>query len=160
MSSELTLSSQNSVASTDQKEDTKQFVTMQIDGQLFGIPVFNVQDVLRPQNITKTPLAPHEILGSINLRGRIVTVVSMRRRLGLESPSNPENYMQVVVEYNNELYSLIIDSVGEVLNLKMSDFESNPANLDSRWQNYSMGVYRLKDRLMVVLDIESILKFV
>ena len=159
MSNELTLSNREVTSSATKKEDTNQFVTMQIDGQLFGIPVFNVQDVLRPQNITKTPLAPNEILGSINLRGRIVTVISMRRRLGLPDPKDDKGYMQIVVEYQDELYSLIVDGVGEVLNLKMSDFESNPANLDNKWQNYSMGVYRLKDRLMVVIDIESILKF-
>ncbi len=140
--------------------DTKQFVTMEVDGQLFGIPVLAVQDVLRPQKITPIPLSPKEILGSINLRGRIVTVINMRARLGLAEHGNIEECMQVVVDHKDEQYSLVVDSVGEVLTLPLSDFEHSPPNLSSNWMEVSLGVYRLENRLMVVLDIENLLGFV
>lgn len=157
MSSELTLS-QTSVALSPQIA-TKQFVSMEVGGQMFGIPVMAVQDVLRPPVITKAPLSPRQILGSINLRGRIVTVISTRRRLGLPDTPSGIKTMHVVVSYQNELYSFVVDKVGDVLSLPLSDFEQNPPNLAHHWQDVALGVYRLESRLMVVLNIENMLKF-
>lgn len=139
--------------------DIKQFVTMEVDGQLFGIPVLTVQDILRAQPITKTPLAPAEILGSINLRGRIVTVIDMRTRLGLHQGKKKSECMHVVVDHKGEQYSLVVDAVGEVLSLSLVDFEQNPPNLSEHWQSVSLGVYRLEGRLLIVLDIENLLTF-
>lgn len=141
------------------KEAHKEFVTMRVDGQLFGIPVLLVQDVLRPQKITPIPLAPKEVEGSLNLRGKIVTAIDVRRRLGLPTRPDKDKYMLVAVEHKNEIYSLIVDSVGEVLSLSMKEFEHNPTNLSSNWQQVSMGVYRLKDELLIVLDAENLLSF-
>jgi purine-binding chemotaxis protein CheW len=138
--------------------DEKQFLSMSINGQLFGFPVQKVQDVLRPQKITKIPLALSEIMGSINLRGRIVTVINVRTRLNLADFQDLSTTMQVVVEHENELYSLVVDSVGEVLNLPLSGFEKTPANLDSAWKDVAQGVYRLEDKILVVLDIANLLR--
>ncbi len=91
------------------------FVTMRIDQQLFGIPVKNVRDVLREQKITSIPLSAPEVAGSLNLRGRIVTVINLRCRLRLGEKQNSDKNMFVVVEYKNELFSLVVDSVGEVM---------------------------------------------
>ncbi len=142
-----------------ESSSTKQFVTMEVDGQLFGIPVLTVQDILRPLPVTSIPLAQKEIVGSINLRGRIVTVVDMRRRMSLPPLEEGTGCMHVVADHKDEQYSFVVDSVGEVLSLAMDDFEQNPANLPENWQNVSLGVYRLEKRLLVVLDIESLLKF-
>src|SRR5579864_9644275 len=90
------------------------FVTFTIAGQLFGVPVLAVQDVLRPQAITHIPMAPPEILGSLNLRGRIVTVVDTRHRLGLPKADSNERPMSIVVPHGDDLYSLAVDRVGEV----------------------------------------------
>ncbi len=141
------------------EQDNKQFVTMRIDGQLFGIAVLNVQDVLRPLKITKIPLAPQEILGSINLRGKIVTVIDMRNRLGIAPLDSGNKSMHIVVDQAGEQYSFVVDSVGEVMNLPSDKFERNPANLSEKWQIVSLGVYRLKDELLIVLDIKNILTF-
>ncbi|MBN66432.1 MAG: chemotaxis protein CheW, partial [Rickettsiales bacterium] len=84
----------------------QEFVTMRVGGQLFGISVLSVQDVLRKQRIAKIPLAPAVIAGSLNLRGRIVTVINMRRRLSLPPAEDDSSMMNVVVDYNNELFSL------------------------------------------------------
>lgn len=139
--------------------DMKQFVTMEIDGQLFGIPVITVQDILRDQSITNIPLSKKEIRGAINLRGRIVTVIDMRTRLGLKEFDITNNSKHVVIDYKDEQYSFLVDEVGEVLSLSLNDFENNPANLPSNWQEVSLGVYRLETRLLLILNIESLLKF-
>ena len=135
---------------------TKQFVTMRIDGQLFGVAVTIVEDVLRPQRMTKAPLSPNIVVGSINLRGCIVTVVSVRTCLGLPS-SGSDDYMLVVVQHEGVSYSLKVDAIGDVLTLPIDDFEKNPSNLSEAWRNVSMGVYRLDGELLVVLDIEKLL---
>lgn len=134
------------------------FVTMTIAGQLFGISVLQVQDVLGPQRLTKVPLAPPEVAGSLNLRGRIVTAIDVRTRLGM--PPRPEGVtgMSVVVDLGGELYSLLIDQVGEVLTMDRENFEPNPPTLDPRWRDVSRGIYRLKEQLMVVIDVDQLLK--
>lgn len=139
---------------------TKDFVTMSIDNQLFGIPVLQVQDVLGPQRITPIPLAPDEVAGSLNLRGRIVTAIDVRCRLGLPPCEQENQRMSIAVEFCNELYSLIVDEVGEVLSLPDDMFERNPPTLDNRWREVSTGVYRLEDRLLVIVDVSRLLNFV
>lgn len=139
--------------------NTSEFVTFVIDGQLFGIQVLSVQDVLSAHKITRIPLAPPEIAGSLNLRGRIVTAFDVRRRLGLPSSGKHAESMSIVVEHENELYSLLIDSVGEVLALPDSDYEKNPPTLDPRIREYSSGIYRLNEKLLVVLDVDSLLDY-
>jgi purine-binding chemotaxis protein CheW len=134
----------------------REFVTMRVGGQLFGIPVLLVRDVLGPQKITRVPLAPPEVAGSLNLRGRIVTAIDVRKRLRLPA-ADGGNGMSVVVEHAAELYSLLIDQVGEVLNLPAALFERNLPTLDPAWREFSTGIYRLKDELLVVLDIDRVL---
>ncbi len=143
----------------DTGESIREFVTATIGSQLCGIPVLKVQDVLGPQRITPIPLAPIEVAGSLNLRGRIVTAIDLRTRMGLTLHADEKNEMSIVVEHHHELYSLMVDSVGEVLKMSMSNFERNPATLDSVWRGFSEGVYRLPEGLLVVLDVETLLDF-
>jgi purine-binding chemotaxis protein CheW len=130
---------------------------MFVAGQLFGIPVLQVQDVLGEQKITRVPLAPKEVAGSLNLRGRIVTAFDVRTRLNLPPRKEKEGNMSVVVDHSGEFYSLIIDQVGEVMSLPAADFENNPPTLDARWREVSAGIYRLKESLLIVLDIKKLL---
>ncbi len=138
------------------QSNQQEFITMKVAGQNFGLSVMAVQDVLRRQRIAHVPLSPRVIAGSLNLRGRIVTAIDMRVRLGLESFENYEEAMNVVVEYRNELYSLLVDSVGEVLSLSMDEFEKAPANLSESWRGLSAGVFKLKDDLLVIFDVEHV----
>lgn len=133
------------------------FVTLTVANQLFGIPVLEVRDILGPQRITHVPLAPPEVAGALNLRGRIVTAIDVRTRLGISALAEAKSGMSVVVDIGGELYSLIVDKVGEVMSLPSADFERNPATLDPRWQEVSSGIYRLKDCLLVVLDVDRLL---
>lgn len=134
------------------------FVTMTVANQLFGIPVLQVQDVLSQQKITRIPLAPPEVLGSLNLRGRIVTSIDVRTRLGLPLRDNDKSGMNIVVERDGELYSLAVDAVGEVMSMESVEQEKNPATLDQKWQEVSDGIYRLKDCLLVVLNVARLLR--
>ncbi|MCB1508855.1 MAG: chemotaxis protein CheW [Hyphomicrobiaceae bacterium] len=135
-----------------------QYVTVMIAGQLFGLPIDRVHDVFMPESITPVPLSPHEIAGVLNLRGRIVTAIDMRRRLSLpDRVADAGQRMAVGIEYKGESYGLLIDEVGEVLDLKDADREANPANLDKRWAEISAGVHRLEGTLMVILDVDRVL---
>ncbi|HOO51591.1 MAG TPA: chemotaxis protein CheW [Alphaproteobacteria bacterium] len=138
---------------------TKEFLTIEIQGQMFGIPILQVQDVLGELKVTRIPLAPPQVSGSLNLRGRIVTAIDVRKCLGLPPLEEAEaaTRMSVVVNYDDELYSLIIDCVGDVLTLHNKDFEANPATLDLIWKSVSLGVYRLDGRILVVLDVPKLL---
>jgi len=140
----------------DQKEH-QQYATVVISDQLFGIAVECVQDVLAAQNITRIPLAPPEVAGALNLRGRIVTAIDVRTRLGLPPIEQQSQKMSVVVEYKGEPYSLNIDAVGEVLTLPLDRFEANPPTLDAVWRDISTGVYRLDGKLLVIVDVERLL---
>jgi len=136
---------------------TKEYVTVTIDGQWFGIPVLTVQDVLRPQRTTHIPTAAPEVAGALNLRGRIVTAIDVRRRLNLSPRDADASSMSIVVEQGGELYSLIVDTVGEVLNISEATLERNPATLDGVWREVSLGVFRLEGNLLLVLDVARLL---
>jgi len=140
--------------------DTGQFVSITIDDQVFGIPVMLVHDVLGPQRITRIPLAPGEVAGSLNLRGRIVTAIHVRRRLGLEPLPAGQETMSVVVEHHGDLYSLIVDGVGEVLTLELDRFEPHPPTMPSRMRDISAGIYQLPEQLLVILDVSNLLDFI
>jgi purine-binding chemotaxis protein CheW len=141
------------------KSDSEEYVTSLIDGQLFGIPVLSVQDVLGPQALANIPLAPPEVAGSLNLRGRIVTAIDLRKRLGMD-PADREKSMSIVVDHHGELYSLLIDEVGEVLRVPMQNYERNPATLDPRWRDVSQGIFRLDGRLLVILQVQRLLDII
>jgi purine-binding chemotaxis protein CheW len=131
------------------------FVTLTIAGQRCGIPVGNVRDVLREQAITRIPLAPSEVAGSLNLRGRIVTAIDLRSRLGLAPAATRR--MSVVVELAGELYSLLVDEVGEVIGLPKGGIEENPSTLDPLWRQVTRGIHRLDGGLLAVLDVARLL---
>lgn len=133
------------------------YVTMRIDRQLFGIGVKYVRDVLRQQNITPIPLSPHEVAGSLNLRGRIVTVIDVRTRLGLPQRDDDGKSMFVVVELKGELYSLKVDSVGEVLTVPDSSIEKPPAHLAASWGDIATGIHKLDGELLVIVNVQTIL---
>ncbi len=241
-------------------KDLEDFVTFFVNDQMFGIPVLKVQDILTPDRIAPVPLAPSEVRGSINLRGRIVTVVDVRVCLGLEKripekkaapaakesrrpegaslpaadesgpadnhahpaqeespdegnrlagegngaadkegapvvkdaaapaapegsadaverPADDENRsaeaaspagdegnggagdhgMCVTVEHEDELYTLLVDRVGDIISLSREFYEDNPSILDTVWREFALGVYRLQSALMVVLDVGRLL---
>jgi purine-binding chemotaxis protein CheW len=135
-----------------------EYVTTMIGGQLFGMPISRVQDVFMPERLTRVPLASSDVAGVLNLRGRIVTAIDMRARLGLPKNDDGKPPMAVGVELRGESYGLLIDSIGEVLKLPDDGREVNPVNLDSRVAKMADGVHRLDGQLMVVLDVDRVLE--
>jgi purine-binding chemotaxis protein CheW len=134
-----------------------EYVTVTIGDHLFGLPIFRVQDVFVPARLTRVPLAPPEVAGILNLRGRVVTAIDMRARLDLGARAKGAPVMAVGIELRTESYGLLVDSVGEVTALSNSACEPNPANLDPRLSRVAAGVYRLEGQLMVVLDVDRVL---
>src|ERR1700680_1576659 len=134
-----------------------EYVTAVIGGQLFGLPISRVQDVFLPARLTRVPLAPQEIAGVLNLRGRIVTLIDMRDRLGLGGHDENRTPMAIGVESRGESYGLMIDSVGEVLKLDDSAREPNPINLDPRLARISAGIHRLEGQLLMIVDVDRVL---
>jgi purine-binding chemotaxis protein CheW len=142
-------------------ENTQQnltvYVTAMIDGQLFGLPIVRVQDVFIPERLTRVPLAPPEIAGVLNLRGRIVTLIDLRRRFALGERKEGEDVMAIGVESRGESYGLLIDRVGEVVELDAVAREPNPVNLDQRLAQMSSGIHRLDNQLLIVVDVDRVL---
>ena len=134
-----------------------EYVTAVIGGQLFGLPISRVQDVFMPERLTRVPLSSAEFAGVLNLRGRIVTAIDMRRRLGLPPRTDDKPSMAVGIELKGESYGLLIDTVGEVMKLGEETREPNPVNLDGRLARVSGGVHRLDGQLMVILDVDHVL---
>ena len=133
-----------------------EYVTMTIGGQLFGLPIRQVHDVFMPSRMTKVPLAPPEIAGILNLRGRIVTVIDMRCRLGLPQRDDGAP-MAVGIDCDGESYGLLVDAVGEVMQLADDSCQPAPVNLDRRLAAVAAGVHRVGDQLLVVLDVGRLL---
>lgn len=139
-------------------EILSEYVTAVVGGQRFGLPILRVQDVFVPDRLTLVPLAPPDVAGLINLRGRIVTLIDLRSRLGLDAaPASDEPRMAIGIEWRGESYGLLVDNVGEVLKLDDNRREANPVNLDPRLAELSTGIHRLADQLLVLIDVDRIL---
>ena len=132
------------------------FVTVRLGGQLLGIDVRRVHDVLKLGLLTRVPRAPAIVAGVMNLRGRIVTAIDARRCLDLPERDVGASAMCLVVEQDGQPYALIVDGVGDVLTVAGDRFEANPATLAPAWRAVSDGVYRM-DELMIVLDVGRLL---
>lgn len=133
------------------------FVTATIAGQRIGIPIADVQDVLNRQKIHNIPLSPPAIVGALNLRGRIVTALDLRLCLNLKPCADPESAMSIVVEHENELYSLLVDEIGDVETPPGHLFERTPTTLGPAWRMVCTGVYRMDETLLLTLSIASLL---
>jgi purine-binding chemotaxis protein CheW len=133
------------------------FVTFTVAGQLFGVPVTQVQDILTPNHIAPVPGGPKQVRGLINLRGRIVTVIDMRTHLSLPKADAGQSGMCVTVESRGDAYTLFVDSVGDVITLSRDLREGNPATLDTVWRDVADAVYRTDKGLLVALRIDRLL---
>ena len=145
------------IANDSSADLVTEYVTVTIGDHMFGLPIFRVQDVFVPVGLTRVPLAPPEVAGILNLRGRVVTAIDMRSRLdfGEREPGTP--VMAIGIELKGESYGLLVDAVGEVMQLHNSACEAKPANLDPRLSRVAAGIYRLEGQLMVVLDVDRVL---
>ena len=150
---ELAVAGHHDVSSSDEE----QLVTMTVDDQMFGVPILRVQDIVEPALITAVPLAPSAVAGVLNLRGRIVTVIDLRVCLGAEPIDDGSTPMSVTVEYKGDLYTLLVDSIGDVRSLPRKDFDKPPMTLDPNMRRLCSGIFRLENDLLAVLDVDKVL---
>ena len=145
-------------ASDNTRDERRQgFLTLMVNGQLCGVPVLGVRDVISDSMVTRIPLSPPEIAGNINLRGRIVTAIDLRRRLSLPPAPPGSKPIAVVAEEAGGGYALLVDQALEVLTLDLGDLEVPPPTLGAAWLEFASGIFRLPEQLMVVLDIGRVL---
>lgn len=131
-----------------------QYATFVLDGHLLGVPVLQVQEVLTAQDMTTVPLAPAVVAGLINLRGQIVMALDLRTRLGFPACEERAAPMNVVVQTPDGPVSLVVDRVGDVIEVAQDLYTQAPETVDERLRAVTAGVYKLKDHLLLVLDIE------
>jgi purine-binding chemotaxis protein CheW len=155
----MTDSTMSSLRDIKSSADSVEYVTVLVAGQLLGLPISRVHDVYLVNDITAVPLAPPEIAGLLNLRGRVVTAVSLRRRLGLNEAAGVERRMTIGIEHQGEAFGLLVDDVGEVLQFDPVDLQPNPVHLDRCWADLSQGVYQVDRRLLIILDVDAVLEF-
>ena len=148
------------IALPDAKKErraTRQFATFHIGDLFFGIEAIRVQEVIRHQEMTPIPLAPHAIRGLINLRGQIVTAVETRLLLDLPAAPADAEPMNIIIQAQDGAVSLLVDSIGDVLEVQLRSFAPVPDNVSVRQRSVIAGVYKLNDSLMLLLDLEQLL---
>jgi purine-binding chemotaxis protein CheW len=136
--------------------DTHQYCTFYVDGHFFGLDVLNVQEIIRSQEMTRVPLAPRVVRGLINLRGQIVTAIDLRRRLGLRERDIDQAPINVVVHTEDGAVSLLVDEIGDVLEVSERTFERPPDTLQGMARELIRGACKLPDRLLLVLDADKV----
>jgi len=141
-----------------EQSDRCQFSTFFVEDLFFGVEVLQVQEVLRYQEMTRVPLAPDLVEGLINLRGQIVTAIDMRRRLRLQPRQPDQNPMNVVVRSEDGAVSLLVDEIGDVLEVRRDIYEPPPENTPRELREMIAGVYKLDGKLLLVLDTERVLQ--
>lgn len=142
----------------EENDDTIiQWVTFHLENEKYGIKVMQVQEVLRMTEIAPVPGAPHYVIGIINLRGSVVTVIDTRRRFGLPDVENDDETRIVIVESNNNVVGILVDSVAEVVDLKMSEIETAPNVGNDESSKYIQGVSSRENELLILVDVNKLL---
>ena len=136
--------------------NNQQFCTFFLDRLFFGVPVEKVQEIIRYQYMTRVPLAPTEVGGLINLRGQIVTAIELRQRLELPPRPREQDPLNVVVCTRDETVSLLVDEIGDVLEVTEDLFERPPDTLTGKVRELIRGAYKLQDSLLLILDVEKV----
>ncbi|MCI5065249.1 chemotaxis protein CheW [bacterium] len=136
-----------------------QFATFYVGEMLFGLDVMQVQEIIRYQEMTPVPLSSPIVEGLINLRGQIITAIDLRKRLGMEPLESESRPMNVVVRHEEEVVSLLVDRIGDVLEVHSEQYEDAPDILSGSSREVVQGVFKLKEELLLVLDVENAVSF-
>lgn len=137
--------------------NTKQFSTFYLERYFFGVPVEQVQEVIRYLDMTHVPLVSEVVRGLINLRGQIVTAIDLRRRLGMQARAADRLPMNVVVRTDDGAVSLLVDEIGDVIEVAQETYEAPPQNMSAQQKELVEGVYKLDGQLLLVLNTERAL---
>ena len=145
----------STATSAEIMDNELEYVTLQIDDQMFGLPIKDVHEVFSAAQITPVPLAPAAVRGLLNLRGRVVTAMCLRTLLGMPEATTQNERMAIGVEIGGEPFALLVDRIGDVLRLPVATLEANPIHMNVEWHGMSRGVHRLEGRILVVLDLSQ-----
>lgn len=140
-----------------QKEDDLQIVTFRVGEEEFSVSILKVQEIIRMSEITKVPRSPDFVEGVINLRGKVIPVIDLRKRFGLPTAERDNDTRTIVVDCEGKVVGLIVDSVTEVLRLSKNTVEPPPDIVGGVDSEYISGVGKLEDRLVILLDIDKVL---
>lgn len=132
-----------------------QYCGFSVGNESYVISVLDVQEIIRPHNLTKVPLSESYVHGLINLRGQIVTSISLRELFGLDNKY--ETYMNVIVQHEGALVALMVDKIRDVMDLSVDSYEPTPDTLDPKLKKYVKGVHKLENELFIVLDLDKII---
>lgn len=141
--------------SGEEDMSSTQYCTFLVGKLFFGVDVMHVQEVIRYQQMTSVPLAPDEVGGLINLRGQIVTAVRMRKKLGMPDQEEGQLPMNIVLTGSHGPVSLLVDEIGDVLEVQAESFEPPPETVGDEVRGMISGIFKLDDALMLVLDTEQ-----
>lgn len=134
-----------------------QLCGFKIKGDCYAISVLDVQEVIKPHSLTKVPLSPPYVKGLINLRGQIVTSISLRKLFGMDDREEGEEHMNIIVRNGDSLYALMVDEILDVIDVHEGSFEKIPETISEKIRKYIKGVYKLSDSLLILLDLEKVL---
>lgn len=144
------------ITSTNKTADIIEYCTFKVGNNFFGIPVMDVQEVIRPQYVTRVPLSESKTVGLINLRGQIFTLLSLRQLFGFQQ-RDIDKTMNVVIKSEESLSALVVDEISDVLEVSRESFEKTPATLDKNLKPFVRGIHKLEGQLLIILDLEKIL---
>ncbi len=136
-------------------ESLRQICTFHIDDHFFGVPIENVQEVIRSPEVTRVPRAHPAVRGLINLRGQLLIAVDLRHRMNLGTSDMTQKSVNVLLRTDDDVVALIVDGMDEVLELEEDQFEQPPETVDASVRTLIRGVYKLEGRLLLLLDIEN-----
>jgi purine-binding chemotaxis protein CheW len=150
---------ENPMDETQKKQDAElmQLVTFSIGEEEFGVDILKVQEIIRMMEITKVPRAPDFVEGVINLRGKVIPIIDLRKRFGLSTRDHDKHTRIIVIEINNMIVGFVVDSVSEVLRIPSNTVEPPPPVVSGLESEYISGVGKLEDRLLILLDLDRLL---
>lgn len=140
-----------------QDDELLQLVTFSIGEEEFGVNILKVQEIIRTMDITKVPRAPDFVEGVINLRGKVIPIIDLRNRFGLSSKPEDKDTRIIVIEINNIIVGFVVDAVSEVLRIPAGTVEPPPPVVAGVESDYISGVGKLKERLLIMLDLDRLL---
>ena len=151
----MTLATDSATGDAVATATSGQLATFRLDGDLYGVEVAHVQEVLRSQSLTRVPLAPAAVAGLINLRGQVVTAIELRERLGRPPRPADTDAVVIVVRLDGEAVSLLVDSIADVVDVDAADFEAPPDTLEGQERDLIRGAYKLDGQLLLALDVHK-----
>ena len=149
----------NIQAQQRQKSNIVQFSTFRVEGELFGVDILHVQEILPYQEITLIPLAPEYIKGLLNLRGQIVAIINLRQRLGFDPLDDNTTGMNLIVTVDKDLMSVFVDQIGDVVGIHEDRLSPPPGTICGVAARYIQAVCQLEEELLIVLDLDNILQY-